>query len=407
MKKISILFSLLLAVNMSFGQFTPTQTLEINSKIFNGVRKVKISLPAEYQEYPNRKYKVVYLFDAQSEALYNFTKETFNYLFNNSDIYIEPVILVGIETKNRQFEFLPKNNTSQPLKDYFEQVKLGGADSLCMSLRNEVIPFIQNAYPCNGYNLAVGHSLGGSFITYSLIKFPELFKAAIAVSPNYYYDQEQLLSRFDSLTTSQKFANKFLYISYGKGDKLEERFRPSTMKMESLLKKKKLVGLRWTVKSLDNDSHGTTPMEGIFKGLLQFSRELTVDDAQAKTFAKDKKVSYPDNLKAYYKRQSELSGIQLPTIGDVNRLAYNCFYSKNYDDAIKIMKWAISLYPDDSNLYDSMGEFQINAQNHKEATVYYVEGLKIIEQQKPRLTPTIYQDKVKWFSEQIKNAERK
>jgi predicted alpha/beta superfamily hydrolase len=407
MKKISILFSLLLAVNMSFGQFTPTQTLEINSKIFNGVRKVKISLPAEYQEYPNRKYKVVYLFDAQSEALYNFTKETFNYLFNNSDIYIEPVILVGIETKNRQFEFLPKNNTSQPLKDYFEQVKLGGADSLCMSLRNEVITFIQNAYPCNGYNLAVGHSLGGSFITYSLIKFPELFKAAIAVSPNYYYDQEQLLSRFDSLTTSQKFANKFLYISYGKGDKLEERFRPSTMKMESLLKKKKLVGLRWTVKSLDNDSHGTTPMEGIFKGLLQFSRELTVDDAQAETFAKDKKVSYPDNLKAYYKRQSELSGIQLPTIGDVNRLAYNCFYSKNYDDAIKIMKWAISLYPDDSNLYDSMGEFQINAQNHKEATVYYVEGLKIIEQQKPRLTPTIYQDKVKWFSEQIKNAERK
>jgi len=407
MKKAIFGITLFLCGQAAFGQTSATQTLDINSKVFNSVRRLKVNLPAGYAEYPNRSYKVLYLFDAQSDPLFNLVNETNTYLNNNVNIYVEPVILVGIVTINRQFEFLPKNRTDQPLKDYWPKVKLGGADSLAISLRDEVMPMIKVVYRTNGYNIAVGHSLGGSFITYTLVKFPELFNAVIAISPNYYYDHKQILSTFDSLATTRILQNKFLYIAYGKGDKLEERFKPGTMLMQRILQRKNMAGLRWRVQSLDNDSHGTTPLEGIFKALIVFNKDLTTTDEQTDIFLKDKRTSYIDALQAYYKKQAITTGLQLPTIGDINRLAYNCFYAENKAEAIKIMQWGISLYPDDSNLFDSMGEFQQDAGNMKEARSCYSEGLTITEKQQPLLLPAAYQSKINWFKERMKTIEAK
>lgn len=391
----------------SFGQSTPTEIIEINSKIFNGTRKVRVNLPDDYSQYPNRSYKVVYFFDAQAESFYNFTYETLKYMYNGINIYIEPVIFVGIVTSNRQFEFLPKNRTKQPLKDYWEQVKLGGADSLAMSLRDEVLPLIKSKYRSNGYNIAIGHSLGGSFVTYTLTKYPELFNAIIAVSPNYYYDNGQLLTAFDSLATSKLLNRKFLYIAYGKGDKLEERFKSSTIRFGEILKKKNIAGLSWKVQSLDNDSHATTPMEGFFKGFNEFSKSLTVDDVLADTFSNDKNKTYIDNLKGYYSTQSVATGIKLPTINDVNRLAYNSFYANKKTEAIKILEWGVSLYPDDANLFDSLGEMQQDLGNVEEAKKSYTVGLKIIETQRTLLTSAIHKDKFDWFTGRIKSTEQK
>jgi predicted alpha/beta superfamily hydrolase len=407
MKNTVVYILLFLISTASFGQSTSTEIIEFKSKIFDGTRKIRVNIPDDYAQYPNRNYKVVYFFDAQAESFYNFTYESLKYMYNGINIYIEPVIFVGIMTSNRQFEFTPKNKTRQPLKDYWENVKLGGADSLAISLRDEVFPLIKSKFRCDGYNVAMGHSLGGSFVTFTLTKYPELFNAIIAVSPNYYYDNEQLLNTFDSLATSKLLNKKFLYIAYGKGDKLEERFRHSTMKFNSILKKKNLMGVNWSVKSLDNDSHGTTPMEGFFKGFNEFSKALTVDDEQAETFVKDKSKPYLDNLKSYYGKQTIATGIKLPAINDVNRLAYNSFYANKKAEAIQILEWGVYLYPDDANLFDSLGEIQQDLGNINEAKKSYVKGMNIIESQKSLLSEAIYKDKSSWFSERIKSTEQK
>jgi predicted alpha/beta superfamily hydrolase len=407
MKKTILNILFFLFIFTSFGQTSPTEVIEINSKIFNGTRKLRINLPDDYSQYPNRNYKVVYFFDAQAESFYNFTYETLKYMYSGINIYIEPVIFVGIVTSNRQFEFLPKNKTNQPLQDYWEQVKLGGADSLAISLRDEVLPLIKSKYRTNGYSIAMGHSLGGSFITFTLTKYPELFNAIIAVSPNYYYDNGQLLTTFDSLATAKLLNKKFVYIAYGKGDKLEERFKDYTVRFNEILKKKNFIGLIWKVQSLENDSHATTPMEGFFKGFNEFSKKLTVDDALSETYSKDKNKNYIENLKEYYNTQSISTSIKLPTINDVNRLAYNSFYADKKIDGIKILEWGVSLYPDDANLFDSLGEMQQDLGSVKEAKKSYKLGLKIIETQKDLLTSAIYKEKFDWFTERIKSTEQK
>src|SRR5678809_689181 len=106
--------SLLIISSCSFGQYTATDTLTYYSEYFKTRRQLKISLPEEYEDNPSRNYRVIYLFDAQSSALYDFTKATLAFFPGYASFYFDPVILVGIETKNRHFEFLPKHLNTTP-----------------------------------------------------------------------------------------------------------------------------------------------------------------------------------------------------------------------------------------------------------------------------------------------------
>lgn len=404
MKILSLYILVYFFVNVTFGQNQTNEIFEIQSKAFNSVRKIKVCLPSEYYNYPNRRYNVVYLFDAQSDELFNYVKATIDYLRRSANIFISPVILVGIQTNNRQFEFLLKNRTDQPFRDYSNRVKLGGADTLSLHLRDEVLPTIQKKYHSTSYNIGIGHSLGATFLTYNLVKYPSIFNAVIAISPNYYYDNEQVLHMFDSTASSKVLDKKFLYIAYGKSDKLEERFKPATIKMERLLSQKNIKGLKWQVQSLDNDSHATTPLEGIFKGLVAFNSELVPSELETEKLYNDTQTSFTDNLKKFYKSRSDKYNIQLPTIEDINNTAYNCFYSNKKKDVIEVLAWAISLYPEDANLYDSMGEIQQDAGNKKDALNFYSKGLAIAEQQKSNLPIDIYERLKKGFEDRIKSV---
>ncbi|MFD2937823.1 alpha/beta hydrolase-fold protein [Spirosoma flavum] len=398
----TIYLVLLLLIAQTIRAQAPPEALEIPSKIFNGVRKVKVYLPDGYDQYPNRRYPVIYLFDAQSKPFLTYVKATLDYLSNNANTFISPVILVGVETmRSRQFEFLPKNRTDQPLKDYWPKVKLGGADSLATSLQEEIMTAIGSKYRCTNFNMGIGHSLGGSFVTYCLVKHPQLFQAVLALSPNYYYDQEQLLTTFDSLATGSALNKKFLYIAFGKGDKLEDRFRPSTLKMADILKKKHPVGLSWYVHSLDTDSHALTPIDGIYRGLVEFNKSLTASDEQIAAFSSDTKYGVLAKLKGYYQAQSDKMGRLLPTVEDSNHLAYNFFYSDKKQEAISLLEWALKLYPDDTNLYDSIGEIHQDMGHTQEALFYYTQGREHVEQEKPLLKPKAYADKANGFSGRI------
>jgi predicted alpha/beta superfamily hydrolase len=401
MKNSVLLFVCFFFAKSIFGQNTP-EALEMRSAIFNGTRKLKVYLPSDYHNFPNRKYNVIFLFDAQSKPFLDYTKATLDYLSSHAYTYISPVILVGIEAlRSRQFEFLPLNKTDQPFKDYSSKVKLGGADSLALSLQEEIIPFIHSQYRCTEYRMGIGHSLGGSFVTYALMKYPQIFNAAIAISPNFYYDNEQLLTLFDSLSTGPRLNKKFLYIAYSKGDKLEERFRPSTVKMNQLLQKKKLEGFNWQVEELESNSHALTPIDGIYRGIIKYNKGLTASDEQIETFYKESRTPFIDQLKAYYQQRADKTGMILPTIEDITHVAYNLFYANKKKDALATLEWALSLYSNDTNLYDSIAEMYQDDKNNKEALLYYSKGIEIVEREKTLLPPKVYQDKVKWFSERI------
>ena len=388
MKKIFVGLFLVLSAAAS-AQFQQPETITIDSKYFNSKREIAVFLPKGYQTYPNRTYKVVYLFDAQNSIFVDYLLATSNYLSSLSSTFISPYILVGIKTRNRQFEFLPKNKTEQPYKDYSPKVKLGGADTLLAHLENEVLPEINKRYRTNKYNIAIGHSLGATFAIYSLIHAPKIFNAVIAISPNLYYDNEQILNQIKERSNYLKLQTKFLYVAYSKNGKLESRFYPASEKFQSFLKKNPLPGLYSKVQFLPDTDHSETPLAGIYRGLTELNKQFIIDE-NVEGFYSKADPQFVENLKRYYANQSKKIGLKLPAIDDINHLSYNLFYSGKTDHAIRIASWAVELYPDDVNLYDSLGELVQNSGEKDEARIIYQKGIEVVELQKNLLDASSY-----------------
>ncbi|MFM7049487.1 MAG: alpha/beta hydrolase, partial [Polynucleobacter sp.] len=55
-------------------------------------------------------------------------------------------------------------------------------------MQEEVIAYVEKNYRTLPYRLYVGHSLGGLTASYTFLKYPGLFNAAIAIDPSLWWD---------------------------------------------------------------------------------------------------------------------------------------------------------------------------------------------------------------------------
>ena len=268
-----LLLGFLLSAISAFAQtgldenkyYAETRTEFIDSKVFNKQRELQIFLPDEYFKNPNKNFKVLYLFDAQNQRNFNFVSGNVQLLSMN---HIEPLIIVGIGTEDRWYEFLPLNNHEETLQRY--EPPMGAADSLIKHIEQEVEPYITKKFRTEDYRLAIGHSLGASFVTYASIKSKKLFDYNILISPNYFYDKEQFVDRFKNFSNSKLSKPKAFYFCIGYGDSYEEKFSPSLEKVIQILKENKNENINWRYDKLDIDGHGKTWLEGVYKGLLNW-----------------------------------------------------------------------------------------------------------------------------------------
>ena len=81
----------------------------------------------------------------------------------------------------------------------------------------------------------------------------------------------------------------------------------------------------------------------------------------------------------------------------VNQLAYTCFWNDKPHEAIKIIQWAILKFPNESNLFDSQGEFLEKISDIKGAKKSYENALKAIESQKSKLDKKTYEEKYSYY----------
>ncbi len=87
----------------------------------------------------------------------------------------------------------------------------GNYENFKKFLREDVFPYINSNYRTSGHTLAVGHSLGASFILNALAS-EEMFDDYIALSPNFMEDKNKFADNF----LSYNFNNgklRFLFLS--------------------------------------------------------------------------------------------------------------------------------------------------------------------------------------------------
>lgn len=357
-----------------------SKTHKFESKAFEAEREVHVYLPSSYTENKTQKYPTIYLFDGQFDALFDMTSGTMDYMSQVGEF--NEYIIVGIKTTYRAREFTPMY-TDEKTKEGWGETEIGQANLLEDHLQNEVFPLIEKTYRTQPFRLAIGHSLGGTFVLNSLLSKPEFFQAVIAISPNLMYDNEQINKRFDTYFKTHDTLKKFVYVTAGTVGSMENNFRKASENLDHIIKYYNPKDLEYHFKVLEGENHSTTPIYTINRAFSEMAKIWTISEEKNEALIKDETIPFVDDLKSFYSKLSEFTEYDvLPSVDQINTFGYDCLHYEKNDEALGVFNWALSLYPNNANLYDSTAEAYLKSGNNEEARRYYQKALDVLEKTK-------------------------
>lgn len=365
---------------------------EIDSKILNQKRAFWIYLPNEYKESPAKRFEVIYVLDAQARQFFDVVHSITQFLVGQEFDFI----IVGIESpfikeekQSRNTDFLPKATHDETIKHYWGYC--GGADNFMKFVGDELIPFVDRNYHTLPERIAIGHSNGGTFISYCLLEKPDLFNAYIAISPNYAYDDNQMIHRFEAFGSNKLTTKKFVFISHA-----NERWKgwpEANKKVINTLENEKFNShIHLVTKDFSaTENHGTTFPVGVFYGMKAFI------DFQYRT---------GENVIAYYDALQKNNLINLNE-ELVNNLAYECFWNNKPTEALKVIQWAIEKYPNGYNLYDSQGEFYESINDYINAAKSYQKAMDALEKEKGKMKDASFKETMNYYKNNYARVNNK
>ena len=256
-KFLIMMMGFVLALNASLAQEPAIINDSIFSIVLNEQRKIKICLPEDYKPGSDVKYDVVYLVDGEVHL----DIFPFIYKFARNERMLPPLILVAVQNAYtnegvmRDRDFLPEKTT--------ENNKGGGAGNFITFFKNELIPYIDKRFSTSGDNSLYGHSLGGLFTLYVLLKEPGLFSNYYCSDPAIPWNNRRIITMAQETFNNTDKLNKTLWING-----VEDTYRNvGIQKMDSVLKESAPKGLRWKVSIYPNETHMSVRLKGIYDGL--------------------------------------------------------------------------------------------------------------------------------------------
>ncbi len=239
MKRINLMIAgavcfitLFLNTRESFGQsenineLSTTKGHIIRSGFNNKTYRLYVSLPKHYYASDTIHYPVLYVLDGK----FSFT--AFQAIREVLDLgkEIKEVIIVAIADSNttesgwmvsRYYDFtpssVPQSDTqwSKMLQIPPGQLKSGGAEMFLATLQKELIPFIDKNYKTTADRGLSGHSLGGLFAGYCLVKKPGMFTRYAINSPSFWWNNNEAVELEHSLAKQQTSIPATIFFSVG------------------------------------------------------------------------------------------------------------------------------------------------------------------------------------------------
>ncbi len=122
-------------------------------------------------------------------------------------------MVVGIANIDRNRDFTP---------EVIEGLPSGGADRFLDFIESELMPFVDENFRTAPHRTLIGHSLGGSLVVYALVERPDLFQAAIAISPAISNDERgegspTVSQRLEAAARRTRCSAVFAFRHHGRG----------------------------------------------------------------------------------------------------------------------------------------------------------------------------------------------
>jgi predicted alpha/beta superfamily hydrolase len=209
------LFLLILFFSKTNAQsIARVENIKIQSTALNQEREILIYTPVDYDWRKNEYFNVIYVFDSHNREFFDYTSSIIPFLTDNSKSYI----IVGITSPYNEKLDYARNNDLLPILETKSSIDRygkysGNADNFLEYISNEVIPYVNSNYRIKNHSIAVGHSLGASFILHSLVEEPNLFKNYIAISPNFAFENNKIGRDLVNFNYSKIEDFTYLYLS--------------------------------------------------------------------------------------------------------------------------------------------------------------------------------------------------
>jgi predicted alpha/beta superfamily hydrolase len=170
-------------------------------------RQVNVYLPDGYAA-GDKRYPVLYVIDGglSQDFLHIAGTSALNAIWGRS----LPVIVVGIESRDRRAELIGSPGTAAQHKQY---PTAGGSALFRAFLRDKVKPLVEANYRTSGDNGVIGESLAGLFIVETWLREPALFQRYAAIDASLWWDDAALAHSASSLLKARP-RNAPMYLTY-------------------------------------------------------------------------------------------------------------------------------------------------------------------------------------------------
>ncbi|MGL4631719.1 MAG: alpha/beta hydrolase [Leadbetterella sp.] len=245
----------------------PSEVLTIHSKILNEDRKVYVHLPKLDSSDLNKRFPVLYLMDAENH--FEMLSTYLDYL-SRKDVNITPkILLVSITNTSRNRDLTPTKITIFKNKPDTAGIfkHSGGNENFLQFIRSELIPMIDSTYKTQSYRIFGGHSLGGITSINCILTHPDMFDAYIAISPSFWWDDEYILKLTEKNLIPSSTLNKKLFYCNGNEGGMKATFHENSLKFDTIIKAKKLVGFESMYIDYPNETHMSVPIFGYVEAL--------------------------------------------------------------------------------------------------------------------------------------------
>ena len=170
MKKYYMLFAVCF---LTISHYAQAIYETFDSTILGERRDIKIQLPRNYNPENKRSYPLVLVLDG--DYLFEPVAGNIDYQAYWEDI--PDCIVVGVsQSLTREDDFYYDKDTNFPLHE--------GAD-FYEFVAQELLPYVEDSYSATNFRIIVGHDLGANFMNYYLFKDEPLFRAYVALSPDF------------------------------------------------------------------------------------------------------------------------------------------------------------------------------------------------------------------------------
>ncbi|MBU2553647.1 MAG: prolyl oligopeptidase family serine peptidase [Bacteroidetes bacterium] len=339
------------------------------SQILNESRKIYIQLPPSYTPEKNQKYPVVFVLDG--EIFVPTVIDVQNYY---SGGFTPEMVLIGISNDKNRIRDLTTStittNYGMPFND-----ESGKAENFSNFIEKELIPYIENKYPVTNYRTLIGHSYGGLFTIYSLLKHPHLFANYLAIDPSLDWDNQKLLKEAEEVLATQKFENKSLFVSLSGQLNMQDSkltidnvmqdtteftmFARSNIAFSNMVRQNAKNGLSFNWKFYPRDLHGTIPFPSIMDGLISLFEWYQWENTDKFNSPDTPKEELLCIIKYREKKLKDHFGYAEPPYPEeiLNMSGYMNMDMQQQGKAKMYFELAMEYYPESANAFDSMADY--------------------------------------------------